>query len=87
MTAEAERLLEAALKLPDDERAQLAVILVDSIGEGASEAEIETEWIAEAKRRLEDVRSGKSATIAWEDVDRKLRAMLDAARSRQSSAG
>jgi putative addiction module component (TIGR02574 family) len=87
VTAEAERLLEAAMKLPDAERAELAVILADSIGDGSSEAEIEAAWIAEAKRRLEDIHSGKSKTIPWEEVDRKLRAMLDGARSRHASTG
>lgn len=87
MTAEAERLLEAAMKLPDAERAELAAILADSIGDGSPEAEIEAAWIAEAKRRLEDIRSGKSKTIPWEQVDRKLRAMLDGARNRPASAG
>lgn len=87
MTAEAERLLEAAMKLPDGERAQLAALLADSIGDDASDAEIEGEWIAEAKRRLDDVHSGRSETIAWDDVHRKLRAVLDQARARRASAG
>jgi putative addiction module component (TIGR02574 family) len=84
VTAEAERVLEAALKLDDAERAQLAAVLADSIGHGASEAELEAAWLAEAKRRLEDVRSGKTETIPWEDVSRKLRAMLDGARKHRA---
>jgi putative addiction module component (TIGR02574 family) len=85
VTAEAERLLEAALKLPDAERAQLAAILADSIGDDASETDLEAAWLAEAKRRLTDIRSGNSETIPWEDVHRKLRAMLAEARTRQAS--
>ncbi len=80
-------MLEAAMKLPDDERAELAAILADSIGDGSSEEEIEAAWIAEAKRRLEDIRSGKSRTTPWEDVNRKLRAMLEGGRGRDSSTG
>ena len=87
VTAEAERLLEAAMKLPDAERAELAAILADSIGDGHSDEEIEAAWVAEAKRRLEDIRSGKSKTIPWEEVDRKLRAMLEGARNRRASTG
>ena len=87
VTAEAERLLEAAMKLPDAERAKLAAILADSIGDGHSDEEIEAAWVAEAKRRLEDIRSGKSKTIPWEEVDRKLRAMLEGARNRRASTG
>ena len=87
VTAEAERLLEAALKLPDAERAELAAILADSIGDGASEAELQAAWVAEAKRRLADIRSGRSQSIPWEQVQRKLRSLLDEARSRKPSAG
>ena len=87
MTSEAERLLEAALKLPDSERAELAAILTDSIGDGSSDAEIEETWIAEAKRRLEDVRSGRSKTVPFEEVHSKLRAMIETARSRPASTG
>jgi putative addiction module component (TIGR02574 family) len=84
---EAERILEAAMKLSDGERAELAAILADSIGDGHSEEEIEAAWIAEAKRRLEDIRSGKSKTVPWEEVRGKLRAMLEGARQRRASAG
>lgn len=72
VTAEAERLLEAAMKLPDDERAELAAILSDSIGDGHTEAEIDAAWIAEAKRRLAEFRSGKSQAVPSEDVEREL---------------
>ena len=77
MTAEAERVLEAALDLPDAERAELAAILTDSIGDGAPDVEIEAAWIAEAKRRLADIRSGKSETVAWEDVERELDEIIE----------
>lgn len=77
MTAEAERLLQAAMKLPDAERAELAAILADSVGDGSSEAEIEAAWIAEAKRRLEDIRSGKSKPVPSEEVERELEDLLE----------
>ncbi|MFV8751585.1 addiction module protein [Nannocystaceae bacterium ST9] len=79
--------MAAAMQLPDDERAELAAILTDSIGDGSSAAEIEAAWIVEAKRRLEDIRSGKSKTLPFEEVDRKLRAMIERARVRQASIG
>jgi putative addiction module component (TIGR02574 family) len=72
VTAEAERLLEAALDLLDSERAELAAILADSIGHGSSDAEIDAAWIAVAKRRLDQIRSGRSETVVWEEVEREL---------------
>ena len=87
MTGEAERLLEAALNLPDAERAEFAAILTDSIGDGSSDAEIEAAWIAEAKRRLEEVRAGRSETVSAEEAGRKLRAMIEHARTRAATTG
>ena len=87
MTADAKRLLEAALRLPDAERAELAAILADSISDGVPEAEIEAAWLAEARRRLEDIHSGRSKAVPWKQVDGKLRAMLDAARNRPAPTG
>jgi len=88
VTAETERILEAAMKLPDDERAELVAMLADSIGDGSSDEEIEAAWLAEAKRRLEDLRSGRSKPVSFDEVNQKLRAMLDRARERQqTSAG
>jgi putative addiction module component (TIGR02574 family) len=76
VTAEAERLLEAAMKLPDAERAELAAILTDSIGDGHTEEEIDAAWIAEAKRRLEDIRSGKAQTIPSEEVEQEMEQII-----------
>lgn len=84
MTAEAQRLLEAALNLPDAERAELAAILADSIGDGHTEAELEAAWIAEAKRRLEDIRSGKSRTVPSEEVEAELDAIIASHESKRA---
>jgi putative addiction module component (TIGR02574 family) len=77
VSAEADRLLQAALDLPEAERAQLAAILTDSIGDGSSDAEIEAGWIAQVKRRLEDIRCGRSKAVPWEEVKRKLGAIIE----------
>jgi putative addiction module component (TIGR02574 family) len=86
VTREAERLLDAALDLPEDERAELAAILSESVGHDPSSDEIEAEWIAEAKRRLEDVRAGRATTIPSEDVERELEEII-AAREAKRAAG
>ena len=65
--------------LPEDERAEIAAILVDSIGDGRPEAEIDAAWLAEARRRLDDVRSGRAILIPTEDVERELEALVDGA--------
>lgn len=84
LTAEAERLLEAALNLSDAERAEFAAILADSIGDGHTDAELEAAWIAEAKRRLENIRSGKSHTVPSEEVEAELDAIIASHESKRA---
>jgi putative addiction module component (TIGR02574 family) len=85
MTAELKAILAAAMALSNSERAELAAILNDSLGEEASsDAEIEAVWVAEAQRRWEEIRSGRSNTVPIEEVTAKLRAKLESARARAS---
>jgi hypothetical protein len=42
------RILDAAMRLPSADRAALAAILTDSIGDGSSPEQIEAAWLAEA---------------------------------------
>ena len=64
------------MSLPEDERAELAAILLDSVGDGRSEADIDAAWLAEAKRRLAAVRAGRATLIPTEDVERELEALI-----------
>jgi putative addiction module component (TIGR02574 family) len=83
MTAELQAVLAAAMALSNSERAELAAILTDSLGEeGSSDAEIEAAWIAEAQRRWEEIRSGRAQTVPLEEATAKIRAKLESARAR-----
>jgi putative addiction module component (TIGR02574 family) len=85
MTAELQAVLAAAMALSNSERAELATILTDSLAEeGSSDTEIEAAWIAEAQRRWEDIRSGRSKTVPLEEVTARLRSKLQSARARAS---
>jgi Putative addiction module component len=57
-----EELAEQALALPSESRALLADKLVESL-DGAALSFIDQAWLAQAKRRRDDVRSGKVQTI------------------------
>jgi putative addiction module component (TIGR02574 family) len=66
--------LEAALlKLPNQERARLAEVLIDSLDE---ENAIAQAWTDEAERRLEELRSGKVQSIPAEEVFARIRAQI-----------
>jgi putative addiction module component (TIGR02574 family) len=85
VTSEASRILEAAMDLPEAERAELAAILTDSIGDGSSPEEVQAAWIVEAKRRLAAIERGESTTVGLEEMMIRLRAKVR--RPRQASAG
>ena len=63
MTSRARELLDEALTLAPDERADVAAGLLESLGEPASDNRPETAetWAAEVERRARRVLSGQSA--------------------------
>jgi putative addiction module component (TIGR02574 family) len=70
-----EQIAEAALALPSESRALLADKLVESL-DSAAFSRIDQAWVAEAKRRRDDVRSGKVQTIPGDEVLANLRRSL-----------
>lgn len=67
-----EQLAKAAMALPSESRAQLADLIVESL-EGDQIGQFQDVWIAQAKRRRDEVRSGKVATIPGEEALRAVR--------------
>ena len=66
-----------ALKLPDEDRARLAVRLLASLEEEAeSPDEIEKLWLVEAERRFQELRAGVVWRVPAKDVFARLRAKL-----------
>lgn len=64
-----------AMKLPDHERVRLARELIASLDEEI-EADVEELWLAEAERRLEELRSGKTRGVPAEEAFAKVRNAL-----------
>ena len=71
MTEEATRLLEEALRLPPEARAAIAGRLMESLDEQVDE-DAEAAWAKEIARRLEEVDSGKVATIPWAEARQRI---------------
>jgi len=63
MTKDATKLLEDALRLDANERAQLAEELLASLDE--AEEEVERAWAAEIARRAADARTSASDDVDW----------------------
>jgi putative addiction module component (TIGR02574 family) len=72
---EARELLRQALTLPDEERAELAASLIDSLDTTVDD-NVEAAWQEEIARRLDEIQSGKVQGIPWEEVRRKAHKLL-----------
>jgi putative addiction module component (TIGR02574 family) len=55
-----------ALTLPDEERGQLADDLLDSLS-ATGDSPVSEAWIAEARRRLADLKSGRDIGLTREE--------------------
>jgi putative addiction module component (TIGR02574 family) len=69
VTAEARKIQQDALALPDDERLMVAEVLFDSLGE-TTQAEIDDAWRTEILRRIQQVRNGEVELETWDTVRR-----------------
>jgi putative addiction module component (TIGR02574 family) len=69
MTNAAQKVFADALSLSEDERRELAEVLLDSLSV-EERAEIEEAWREEILRRMEEVRSGRAPLESWDEVRR-----------------
>ena len=74
MGAEAKKIFEQALALPDEERAALADALNEVLG--VDEEELSPEWKAEISRRIEAAEQGESQILPGAEVEARVRARL-----------
>jgi putative addiction module component (TIGR02574 family) len=75
MTQEAHELLQKALALPEQERAELAGNLISSL-DATVDQDVDAAWQQEVLRRLHEIQSGKAETVSWEEVQQKGRTLL-----------
>ena len=70
------KIKKEALELSKKERAQLAHMLIDSLG-SETEYESEEDWSNELEHRINQYEKGISSTTTWEEVKKKGRDILD----------
>lgn len=75
MSTTVEQLAEQAMNLPSESRAKLADLLVESL-DADELGRIEQLWLVEAKRRRDEVRSGRVKSIPGAEGLRKVRDTL-----------
>ena len=72
MTSKVKTLAKTAVLLPPKDRTYLAEQLLASL----EDSELEQQWISEAKRRRDEVRSGRVKPIPTEEVYRRIDRLL-----------
>ena len=75
MTQQALDLLQKALSLTEEERAELAGSLLDSLDAAVDEG-AEKAWDREIAQRIADLDSGKAKTVPWEEVRARVSSRL-----------
>ncbi len=76
MTPDVSELLKKALALPPEARAALAGSLLESLDDDPPDPGVEAAWDEEIKRRIEEIDSGKVQMIPYEEVRRRIAALL-----------
>ena len=75
MTKAAEDILDDALALPLDQRAELAAELLASL-DGEPDEAVEEAWTAEIVRRVERIQRGEAKGRPWEEIRAELEQRL-----------
>lgn len=75
MTQRTQELLQKALALTEEERAELAGSLMESL-DSTMDADAESAWQREIAQRLAELDSGKAKTTGWREVQSQLTARL-----------
>jgi len=77
MSGKGEKVLEEALTLPPEERADLAAILIESLDEREDDA-VEEAWAREIQQRMRESESGAVRAIPWPEARKRILALRDA---------
>jgi putative addiction module component (TIGR02574 family) len=67
MNANAQQLLQTALQLPDNARADLAASLIESLDK-SFDANAQTAWAEEIGRRVAEIDAGMVKLVPWDEA-------------------
>jgi len=75
MTEQTSNLLQKALTLSEEERADLACSLIDSLDATVDENAMSA-WDQEIAQRVSDLESGRAKTVPWEELRGRISSKL-----------
>ena len=78
MTAMVNKVLQDAMSLSEQERAEIAARLIESldVARDGEAGEVEAAWAAEIERRCAALDAGTTGTTTWDDVRRHIKAEI-----------
>ena len=76
MNANAKQLLESALRLPVDQRAELAARLIQTLDPGVDE-DTTVAWAAEIQERVKEIDESQVKTVPWSQARRMIMGQED----------
>jgi putative addiction module component (TIGR02574 family) len=76
MTPTAAQLLAEVLRLPENERGDVAAQLIESL-DPITEEDVEAAWGEEIQQRLSDLQDGRVKPLTWEEARRRILADED----------
>lgn len=79
MAAEPQRVLSDALELTQEQRAELAARLIDSLDEGHDD-QSRSAWEAEIERRIRELDAGAVAAVPWREARKAILSSPDGAK-------
>lgn len=72
MAPSTQQLLKDALRLPDQQRAELVVVLLDSLPSAEPRQErSDAQWLEEIERRAREAQAG-AAGVSWEEARKQI---------------
>jgi putative addiction module component (TIGR02574 family) len=77
MAVNKDDLYRAALTLDDNQRAELAALLITSL-EGNAEAGVDLAWRTEIERRMKELDTGAVQAVSWGEARQRLFSKPDA---------
>ena len=77
MSSTLDELKEQAAKLSDDERAELALSLIESLEAPADDDDAERAWLAEAERRADELRRGVVQPVPGDKAFARIRRQFE----------
>ena len=72
MATNADRILNEALQLPEDDRAVIAGKLMESLDAPSDEGDVTPYWADEIERRLRELDDGTVKAVPWEEARRQI---------------